>query len=146
MLATINTSDFIYSCESHLSDKGFATKVEAGVGSKSNVSQDEIDRVKRDWEEKQAAKRENEKNKVAKDKEKDKEKDKDKKEDKASVTQEPTKTPPPSTPEPATPTHAKYVLHRDIFAMRLAEHRRARQAKAAKELAPRLPGAPLGGV
>ena len=42
----------------------------------------------------------------------------------------------------ATPTHKRYSLHRDFYAMRQAEHRRKRQTKQMQELAPRLPGAP----
>lgn len=45
---------------------------------------------------------------------------------------------------PATPTHKRYSLHRDFYAMRQAEHRRRRKAKQTQELAPRLPGAPRG--
>ena len=48
-----------------------------------------------------------------------------------------------ASPAPPAPTHQRYTLHRDIFALRLAEHRRRRQAAQAKELAPRLPGAPM---
>jgi hypothetical protein len=46
----------------------------------------------------------------------------------------------------ATPTHKRYSLHRDFFAMRQAEHRRKRQTKQMQELAPRLPGTPHGSL
>lgn len=44
----------------------------------------------------------------------------------------------------ATPTHKRYSLHRDFYAMRQEEHRRRRQTKQMQELVPRLPGAPHG--
>jgi hypothetical protein len=50
------------------------------------------------------------------------------------------------SPSPPTPAHQRYTLHRDFFAMRLAEHRKQRQTSQAKALAPRLPGAPRGGL
>ena len=90
--------------------------------------------------------------KAAKEKEKEKEKDADKEGgDKDAKDSERKKASPPgslsppsnASPAPAMPTHQRYTLHRDIFALRLAEHRRRRQAAQAKELAPRLPGAPM---
>ena len=49
---------------------------------------------------------------------------------------------PPSDEPTSRPTHERYVLHRNIFALRTADHRRRRQAAQTKDLAPRLPGAP----
>jgi len=151
VLATINTADFVYTCQTHLSDRGFATKVEPAQRS---VSSEEIDEAKREWEKKQAAKREKEAQKEKdkdNDKEKDKEKDKDKDKSEEQTKEGKGKASPASSlkQSPASPTpaiHEKYVLHRDIFALRQAEHKKARQAKAAKELAPRLPGAPSGSL
>ncbi|KAI9001318.1 VPS4-associated protein 1 [Trametes punicea] len=159
VLATINTVDFLYTCDTHLSDPGFASQVGtsndgvgAGGAKKMGLSPEEIAKVKAEWEERQKKKAER-----AKEKEKDKNKDKDEKdaastgEDKAKGSgKEADKTlpgslSPPSTstsPTPPTPTHQRYTLHRDIFALRLAEHRRRRQVAQARELAPRLPGAP----
>jgi hypothetical protein len=45
-----------------------------------------------------------------------------------------------------TQTHKRYILHRDFYAMRQAEHRRKRQTKQMQELVPRLPGAPHGSL
>ncbi|KAI0722182.1 VPS4-associated protein 1 [Cerioporus squamosus] len=147
VLATINTVDFLYTCDTHLSDPGFASQVGStndGVGAggakKMGLSPEEIAKVKAEWEERQKKKTEK-----AKEKEKDKEgDDKDAKDGEKKKSALPgSLTPPSATPAPATPTHQRYTLHRDIFALRLAEHRRRRQAAQAKELAPRLPGAPL---
>ncbi|KAF9495748.1 DUF1742-domain-containing protein [Pleurotus eryngii] len=153
-LATINTTDFLYTCPTHLSDPGFASAVgESGNGAagarKIGLSAEEIAKVKEEWEERQRLKKEK-----AKEKEKEKEKkeegdkDEDKKEagddvkEKKSSVAAPSPTSGSSTP--STAAHPRYSLHRDFFAMRLAEHRKRRQAAQAKELAPRLPGAPKG--
>jgi len=126
VLATINTTDFLYTCPGHLTDPNFATLLgESGGAKTSGVSAEDIAKVKEEWEARQKIKLEKEK---AKGKEKD-EKDTD--------------NPTPLTP---TPTHQRYSLHRDYFAMRLSDHRKRRQAARAKELAPRLPGAPHGAV
>ena len=145
--------DFLYTCDTHLSDPGFASQVGnandgvgAGGAKKMGLSPEEIAKVKAEYEERQKKKAEK-----AKEKEKDKEKEKgskegEEKESKNEKSNTPgTKSPPSSSasPAPATPTHQRYTLHRDIFALRLAEHRRRRQAAQAKELAPRLPGAPV---
>ncbi|KAI0650152.1 VPS4-associated protein 1 [Trametes meyenii] len=150
VLATINTVDFLYTCDTHLADPGFASQVGTssdGVGAggaKMGLSTEEIAKVKSEWEERQ-------KKKAEKAKEKEKEKEKDDKEKGAVDKESDSKkvpgsvSPPSSTPAAPTPTptHQRYTLHRDIFSLRLAEHRRRRQAVQAKELAPRLPGAPM---
>lgn len=153
MLATINTVDFIYTCDAHLTDRGFASLVEStDTARKPDIGADEIAKVKEEWEEKQ--KRKAEKEKADKEKEKEKEKDKEKKDDKKDNEKEKEGSKSPkipgslSPPTPQTPaaTHQRYTLHRDMFSMRLTEHRKRRQASQAKELAPRLPGAPRGDV
>lgn len=155
VLATINTVDFIYACDNHLTDPGFATQVGesadggAGAGAKKvGLSAEEIAKVKEEWEERQKKKKEKEKEEGDKDKDKDKEKEANDKNDKSKASSPKasavsTPSPQPSTP---TPSHQRYTLHRDIFAMRLAEHRKRRQTAQAKELAPRLPGAPRGAI
>jgi hypothetical protein len=149
VLATINTTDFLYTCPGHLNDPSFASQlVDSGDGivaaQKAAISADEIAKVKEEWEERQKKKQEKEKAKAAeKEKEKDSEKeDKDKKTINSKIT---TPSPlPAAAPTPPKPTHQKYALHRDFYAMRLSEHRKRRQVAQAKELAPRLPGAPRG--
>ncbi|KAL1741085.1 AAA-ATPase Vps4-associated protein 1-domain-containing protein [Schizophyllum fasciatum] len=136
VLATINTTDFLYTCPAHLTDTNFATKLSDTPSTpKSAVSAEEIARVKAEYEEKQKRKQE----KDAKVKESDK----------PAAESTNTPAPPgglPSPPAPATPAHQRYALHRDFFSMRQAEHRKRRQAAQAKELAPRLPHAPMGGT
>ncbi len=121
--------------------------VGAGGAKKMGLSPEEIAKVKAEYEERQKKRVE-----TAKEKGKEKEAEKDGKEDgkdtkESKKTSTPGTMPPPSSspspPAPATPAHQRYTLHRDIFALRLAEHRRRRQAAQAKELAPRLPGAPV---
>ncbi len=161
VLATINTTDFVYVCNNHLTDPGFATQVgesNDGVGAggarKLGLSSEEIAKVKEEWEERQKKKRERAKEK---EKEKESEGDKDGKDGKEETKgdKKATSTPESETPKsssstpatsgtgtPSTTNHQRYTLHRDIFSMRLADHRRRRQATQAKELAPRLPPAP----
>ena len=115
------------------------------------MGKEEIARIKAEWEAKEARK---------KDKDKDKDKGKDAKDKNSGKDaggeaemeeggKKGTKSPSLSATSPtaagsgaATPTHKRYSLHRDFFAMRQAEHRRKRQTKQTQELAPRLPGAP----
>lgn len=112
------------------------------------LSPEEITKIKEEYEEHQKIKREKEKEKEkAKEKATDKKDDDDGKKKPESTKNTTVSTIPgafavgASTP-PSPPTHQRYTLHRDIFALRLAEHRKRRQAEQAKALAPRLPGAP----
>jgi hypothetical protein len=162
-LATTNATDFLYACEAHLSDSGFATELvdpgaaaAAAAVAKEAVSKEEIARIKAEWEAKEARR---------KAKDKDKDKDTKTKSDGKDVGGEAemeeggkkgAKSPSPSgTTSPtaagsgsgaATPTHKRYSLHRDFFAMRQAEHRRKKQTKQTQELVPRFPGAPHGSI
>ncbi|KZV90514.1 DUF1742-domain-containing protein [Exidia glandulosa HHB12029] len=137
VLATVNATDFIYTCDMHLSDNGFATRIPEpeSPAAKPSVSTEEILKLKKEWEERQKKKDEKEKDKD--------DKDKDKK-----VTSKPSTPTPVSSPAPAPapPKHEKYSLHRDIFAMRQTEHRKRRNAAQAKEVAPRIPSAPRSSV
>ncbi|KAG2151910.1 DUF1742-domain-containing protein [Suillus cothurnatus] len=129
VLATIDTSDFLYTCAIHLSDHGFATRVlEPESENKIGISVEEIAKLR---EEKEKT-------------DKDKTADGEKKEDDGKSEKSP-KVPgslPTSGFLTPRPTHEKYILHRDIFALRVSEHRRRRQTSQVKDLAPRLPGAP----
>jgi len=112
------------------------------------VSKDEIARVKAEWEAKEAQKKE--KVKASGDKGAaegtGKNKDENDKKDNKSSSPPVPGTLPSSSVTPATPTHKRYSLHRDFYAMRQAEHRRRRQTKQMHELVPRLPGAPHGSL
>ncbi|THH08187.1 hypothetical protein EW146_g9080 [Bondarzewia mesenterica] len=164
VLATANTTDFIYACDTHLTDPTFASQIGEsgdafgpGGANKLGLSAEEIAKVKEEWEERQRLKKEKarakEKDKdgvnagdVGEKKDEGKGKDKDVHKDSASSSSTTPKSPsPPLTAKP-TPTHQRYSLHRDFFAMRLAEHRRRRQTKQLQELAPRLPGAPRSAI
>jgi len=144
VLATIDTTDFLYTCALHLSDHGFATRVfEPEIEHKIGASLEEIAKIKEEWEEKQKRKKEKEKHKEKADKDTDKDKAADESEKKEDDTK--SKVPgllPTSGSSTPKPIHEKYILHRDIFALRMSEHRRRRQTSQAKDLAPRLPGAP----
>jgi hypothetical protein len=142
-LATQNTVDFLYTCDAHLRDPGFATRVpDESEPTKPGLSAADIAEVKAEWEERQ--KRQKEKEKEAQDGQ-----DGDKKQDKAqdkkdTPSKEKVKSPAttPAATEPPKPKHERYTLHRDIFSLRQAEHRKRRQTAEAKQLAPQLPAAP----
>ncbi|TFY78214.1 hypothetical protein EWM64_g5799 [Hericium alpestre] len=158
VLATAKTTDFVYTCDAHLKDPGFASQIVDTAGgaspsAKAAVNAEEIAKVKADWEERQKRKKEKEE-KAKADKDKDKkageeksQADDAKEEPKRNDSKSPTPSMPGSLAIPtvsgtASPAHERYSLHRDYFAMRLAEHRKLKQTKQAKELAPRLPIAP----
>ena len=102
--------------------------------------------MKAEWEEKQKRKAEMAKEKEA-GKEKGDDKDSEKPKDESSKDKTPPKaTSPAPSPAPQKLSHEKYTLHRDMFALRTAEHRRRKQTAQVKELAPRLPGAPRSAV
>lgn len=129
----------MYTCESHLKDPSFASRIEDKSLSKPELtlSADEVAQVKADWEERQ-------KRKSDKAKEKGEEKGEGDGKDSGKSKDHKDKTATSSTlaPSPQQPPHERYALHRDIFKLRTTEHRKRKQAAQAKELAPRLPGAP----
>jgi cell pole-organizing protein PopZ len=139
-LATAQTVDFLYTCESHLVDPGFASRIADDPPSKPKLSAEEIAQVKADWEEKQKRKADKAKEEKGKEENKD-----DSSKDKTTKASSEVASPAPA-PTPKQPSHEKYALHRDIFALRTGEHRRRKQTAQAKELAPRLPGAPRNTV
>lgn len=115
MLATIDTTDFLYTCPTHLTDRAFATPIgEAGDGAqgarKLGLSPEEIAKVKQEWEEVQKKKTEKDKAKGGEDKKSDEKGDvANGSKDKAKA--EPTPT---ASVSPA-PSHERYTLHRDYF-------------------------------
>ena len=75
--------DFFYICPAHLKDRGFCTPLvdQAAVEAKKKKAlDDEVARVKKEYEEKQKKKKEAKEKDASKDKDKDKDKEKDKKE------------------------------------------------------------------
>jgi len=117
------------------------------------LSKEEIAKVKEEWEQKLVKKKEKEREKEKQQTNKETENgkndgkadDEDKNKGKSKDRDLKAALPVATTP-PARPTHERYTLHRDFFAMRLSDHRKRRQTAQAKELAPRLPGAPRGGL
>ena len=159
-LATTNAVDFIYTCDAHLSDPGFATEIITvdpnAAPKEAAVSKEEIARVKAEWEAKEARKKKakaGEKGAAAEGAGEKKDDAADDKKKSSSSDKSPSppvpgslSSPPAASGSSATPTHKRYSLHRDFYAMRQAEHRRRRQTKQIHELAPRLPGAPRGSL
>jgi len=141
-LATIQTVDFLYTCESHLKDPGFASRIVDDPPSKPGLSAEEIAQIKADLEEKQKRKAEKAKEKES---EKGKDDDKDGSKPKDESNKDKTTLPAPASTS-QQPSHEKYALHRDLFALRTAEHRRRKQTAQAKDLAPKLPAAPRSTV
>jgi len=108
---------------------------------KLGISPEEIDKVKQEWEIQQKQKKDKE---AAKQKEDKEETDRGESKGSDKTSKIPGTLAAASTPRPPL-THQRFTLHRDIFALRLSEHRKRRQAAQAKLLAPMLPGAPSGG-
>ncbi|SJX66460.1 uncharacterized protein SRS1_11274 [Sporisorium reilianum f. sp. reilianum] len=168
---SIPTLDFLYVCHAHLADRHFAAKLSdpasaasAGEGLPDKVSQDEIDKIKAEYEAKQKAKE------GAKDKDKDKE---SKPLTAMSVagsvfstvtstvsglassaissipTEAAATTSAATTATSATaadtlakqhPLHAKYALHREFYAARVREWNNKMVKKKEREL--NMPPAP----
>jgi hypothetical protein len=166
VLSTVNTTDWIYTCDNHLKDPGFASPLgesddgtAPGTAQKAGLSAEEIAQVTKEWEERQKRKQQKAKEREKEAKaEADKDSNKDKTEEKDGKmkgdgdSKDPKVSPPssksPSAPlSPApTPPRARYALHRDIFAMRQHEHRKRKQTAQAKDLAPRFPTAPTSSL
>jgi AAA-ATPase Vps4-associated protein 1 len=142
----------------HLTDPGFATAVakpEATTG-KVVLGEEELNRIKAEWEESQRKKKEKEEA-AAKEKEKAKEKEggagilgwlgggSNNASSSTSTSDAAKKTPPAAlfaSPNSTPAAHQRFILNRQIFAMRQAELRKKRATTRVNALAPRLPGVP----
>ncbi len=138
MLSTVDVADFLYTCETHLSDPGFATEVSDPETSKPRVSVEEIEKIKREYDEKQKSK------KAATPTIGTSESKKNGSEESASASQ-----PSPGGSGSASTalaegrqSHRRFTLHRQYFAMRQDVHRRKENMAKLKEVAPKLPRAP----
>lgn len=148
MTESANYASRVYTCETHLTDPGFATPIASSPSPAASpapkLSEEEIKKIAEEWHAKQKAKKEADE--AANDKDKAKGTDGDKDKDEAAKPKSPAKK--PTTPAPAAPTpkpaHPQFALHRQIFAMRQTEHRKRRQAAQAKQVAPKLPITPRG--
>jgi len=105
------------------------------------LSEAEIQKVKEEWDAKQKVKKGKEPEKEKKDGSKDKDaKDKD-----GTKADQNTEKPTPSssstiaTTQLTQPSHPRFTLHRQIFAMRLAEHKKRRRVQVAKTKLPSVP-------
>ncbi|CAE6448761.1 unnamed protein product [Rhizoctonia solani] len=139
VLSTQPVVDFIYTCDAHLSDPGFAALQAPAASPTPSASAEEIARVKAEWEAKQKKKQEQ----AEKEKEDKKDGEKDGEKEKAVSPKQASPSPSPAASGSSTPKHDKYVLHRQLYTMRLTEHRRRRQQKEVDTLAPKLSGAGL---
>lgn len=140
VLATAGTVDFVYTCTTHLTDPGFATPVPVPVAPtpvKPKLTEAEIKKVADEWKEKQRLKAEK-----AKSKEANTTAEGGTTTDSTSTSTPPAPPTPVTPPAPPAPSHPQFILHRQIFAMRQAEHRKKRQATRVKQVAPQLPSVP----
>ncbi|CAG8455385.1 16633_t:CDS:2 [Funneliformis mosseae] len=144
VLRTDNGLDWFYTCESHLSDRGFATPVPEPKPEPTIVVQST--KIKGSQKEDSAkSKSDSATNQEEKDKSKEptkegKEEEKEeKKEEKQQVA-----TPKPSIkPQPPRPTKPKqYVLHRNIFYLRQDNLNKKRQKAETQILLSKLPSVP----
>lgn len=115
MLATIDAVEFLYTCPGHLADRGFAARLGVNETNSVGVTEEEVAKVKEEWEEKQKQKERKEKEKA---KEGEKDKDKSRKDEakggEKDKEKEPSKS--PNIPATSAPAHERYALHRDYFA------------------------------
>ncbi|KAM3076231.1 hypothetical protein ACMFMG_006263 [Clarireedia jacksonii] len=143
VLITPENKDFFYVCPTHLKDKGFATPIidEATIAAKKKKElDDEIARVKQEFEEKQKKKKEKEKkgeNDKEKEEEKEKEKDeKDKKDEEKEKEKKADEKSKPGTPKPpATPSTPDEEPR--VFALKAAFYQQRIDKKKNAEIARR---------
>lgn len=163
---TAGASDFFYVCVSHLADRHFATKIQTQSPASDNsittsarlpdkVSQEEIDKVKAEWEQRQRDKRKQSSTETpAKDDKKEPQQgwlayiassikdstaggstnDQDKQQSALA------KSSPPTSSAPVS--HEHYALHRSFYNMRVDAHNKVLANKRAKEL--NFPSVPKG--
>ncbi|AOW04306.1 VPS4-associated protein 1 [Yarrowia lipolytica] len=134
-----SNTDFFYICKSHLTDKGFATRVDPPVDTaaieaelKKKQLEAEKEKVKKEWED--AQKKKSDKNEEEKDKE-----------DAEKVKEMILKDKKLPEPEPV-PESRKYTLHPTIYTQRV---RQKKELAAAKKRAEHIktmqfPGVPKG--
>ncbi|KAF7946651.1 hypothetical protein EAE96_009643 [Botrytis aclada] len=128
VLITPENKDFFYVCPSHLKDKGFATPItdEAAIAAKKKKEMDdEIARVKQEFEEKQKRKKE---------KESEDKKDEAKKDEKKTDEKEKPDTPVSPSPSPTADEKPRvFSLKKSFYQQRLDKKRQAEIAKRNRE-------------
>ena len=169
---SIPQADFFYVCASHLDDRHFATKIAptAAKGAAKTtqesrlpdqVSQSEIERIKKEYDERQRQKQQKQKQQAeGTDEEEKKKKQKEEEEKKkgsswfsglSALLDSPAADAPagdkattPSSTATVTAaaggSHERYTLHRDFYQMRLEAHKKREAVRRAKDL--NLPPAP----
>ncbi|KAK1924588.1 VPS4-associated protein 1 [Papiliotrema laurentii] len=142
VLSTIKTEDFLYTCDSHLLDPGFATLIPP---TQTGPSAEDIQKVIADYHVREARKAEAAKGKNDEGKE-EKNDAKDTKDPKKASDKGDTNPASPSAAptSPALATHRKFALHRQIFEMRQHEIRKKEQGVKAREVGKGLPQVPRG--
>ncbi|KAI1780933.1 DUF1742-domain-containing protein [Hypoxylon cercidicola] len=135
VLITPENKDFFYVCPSHLKDRGFCSPIidhEAVAAKKKKEMEDELERVKNEYEEKQRKKQEKE---SKKDEESKKPKDKEEKDAEKKDESKPNgkdkvedKKPPKLEEEPRV-----FSLQRTFYQQRLDRKRQAEMAKRNRE-------------
>ncbi|ROV89871.1 hypothetical protein VPNG_10251 [Cytospora leucostoma] len=132
VLVTAEKQDFFYVCPSHLKDRWFCSPIidQAAIDAKKKQELEaEVDRVKKEYEERQRKKKEKEESEKSKDEDKDAEKKKDdgKKADE-SKDKKTDEAKPEEEEEPRI-----FALHRTFFQKRLEKKRQAEMAKRNRE-------------
>ncbi|KAK1623360.1 VPS4-associated protein 1 [Colletotrichum phormii] len=149
VLVAPENKDFFYVCPSHLKDKNFCSPIidkEAVEAKKKKALEDEVERVKKEYEDKQKKKKEKEEKEKEKDKEKEKEKEKDKEKDKDDKKTEDEKKEDSAkascliskdgtdTPTPAAEDEPRiFALRKNFFGARLEKKRQMEIAKRNRE-------------
>jgi len=143
----LNVEDFFYTCQSHLNDHAFVTS--ADPPSPEPVSKAEIDKIKKEWDEKQKMKKENEEKKEKeKEKDKDKDKGKDKSQEKENKEKSSLQSLPGSYAEPSSrsnansSSHRRYILNSPMFRNRESAWKRKAQAVQASDASESMPTTP----
>ncbi|KAI4870595.1 DUF1742-domain-containing protein [Hypoxylon rubiginosum] len=139
VLITPENKDFFYVCPSHLKDRGFCTPIidhEAIAAKKKKEMDDEVERVKKEYEEKQRKKQQKESKKgeeteKPKDKEEKDSKDAEKKDESKPNDKDKVEDKTPPKPEEEEPR--VFALQRTFYQQRLDRKRQAEMAKRNRE-------------
>ncbi|KAK1526796.1 hypothetical protein CPAR01_13324 [Colletotrichum paranaense] len=136
VLVAPENKDFFYVCPSHLKDKNFCSPIidkEAVEAKKKKALEDEVARVKKEYEDKQKKKKEKEEKDKEKEKDKDKEKEKDK-DDKKTEDEKKEDSNGTETPSPAAEEEPRvFALQKNFFGARLEKKRQMEIAKRNRE-------------
>ncbi|KAH8677639.1 VPS4-associated protein 1 [Xylariales sp. PMI_506] len=140
VLVTPGNQDYFYVCPIHLKDIRFCTPIidEAAVAARKKALEDEeVERVKKEYEEKQRKKKEKEKEKEkAADSSKSDDKDKDGKSEEEKKKQDTTALKNEASTEPTTLKEEEprvFALHQTFYQQRLSKKRQAEMAKRNRE-------------